>query len=286
MRAYKLKRVLVCTDFSTGSDLILKAAQELCDKDGGNIDLLFVSELGLHLDEISKGSEGSTYADRFLGEIKTSIELKMKDQLIRCGVNANTIIREGNITEVILEIAHECKHDFIMMGHGRKPLVHQIFGSNVLKVLSSTPIPLLIIKNPVRLKKVAGLLDESRSLDLVIIGTFDFARSFKCQEIEFISLWLDLPEPFGKPEEGRRLVEKIEEEVSTFSHKDEKPMIKIVPTRDFKLSRVLVDLLEQEEVDVAVLKRFSHGNLKRIYMGSTTKYILENFHGNLLILPP
>jgi hypothetical protein len=45
-------------------------------------------------------------------------------------------------------------------------------------------------------------------------------------------------------------------------------------------------ILKETNADVAVLKKFTDGNLKRVCIGSTTKKLLEIFDGNLLIIPP
>lgn len=285
MKLYPMTRMLVCTDLSAESDLVLKAAEELRNINNGTIDLLYVSDLGFKFDEILGQSSRPTYRDAFMGDLKASIESKMKDQISRTGIKCNTLIKDGKVSEVVKAISEENQHDLIVMGHGRKPLVHKILGSNANKMISHSVLPVMVIKKTLALNKVAGLIDESRSLDRIIIGSFDFFRNFKCKGITFVSLWMDFPEPFGNPH-GRDTEEKVYEEIKHFAKENEKFDVKFGPTKELRLAEPLEKILSKEHVDVVIVKRFSQGNLKRVHIGSTTKQLLEIFDGNILVLPP
>ena len=57
-----------------------------------------------------------------------------------------TIIKEGEISETILQTAKELKVDVIVMGtHSRKWLENIIMGSEAANVLKDTTIPLFIV---------------------------------------------------------------------------------------------------------------------------------------------
>ncbi len=281
-----MKRLLVCTDFSPDSDLVLKAAEGLHAKNGGSIHLLHVSEMGLHLEDTFVESTITSFRSVILGGIKESLEKKMTAQLLRCNSQAIPIYKDGKANEVIMDLAESGSYDLIVMGHGRGPVVSQILGSTAYKAISSSPIPVFIVKNSLKLEKVAALIDESRPMDKLIVGAFDFHHNFKCGEIFFIALWLDFPEPFGNPKGASEVFEKIQEEVNHFATIGVTAKIEVVPTRELKLAYPLEKILREANTDVAVLKRFTEGNLKRVYLGSTTKRLLEIFEGNLLILPP
>ncbi len=286
MKLYTMKRLLVCTDFSESSDQALRAASEMQKRNGGTIDVLYVSELGLHLDDVLSDASKSTFRGAFLSDLKESIDLKISAQMKKCGCQGNFIYREGQVDEVILEMANEGNHDLLIMGHGRKPFLKQLLGSNAAKVISHTPLATLVIKTPIKFGKIAGLVDESRQMDRVVIGTLDFYRNFQCQEAEFISLWMDFPEPFGIAGEGAKVESRLKEEVELYANPGEKTSVRTEPTKELKLAYPIESILKQDKIDIVVLKKFSEGNLKRVYIGSTTKRLLDIFEGNLLILPP
>lgn len=280
-----MKRFLVCTDLSETSDLVLKEAEVLRKRNGGTIDLLYVSETGLHLEDDLIRAENMTYKKVILGAMKDSIDVRTSVQIQNCGATANIIYREGRVSEVIVNMANEGSYDLLIMGHGQKPLIHQILGSNAFKVLSSAPIPVLVIKKTLGFKKIIGLVDESRAMEFVIKGTLDFSREFQFTESEFVSLWIDFQKPFGNSEEGLVVESRLREAVDASATAAEKTMLRTEPTRELKLGYPLDKILNEDKADLVVLKRFSEGNPRRAYVGSTTKKLLEIFAGNILVLP-
>ncbi len=286
MKLYTFKRLLVCSDLSEASDHLLIAAEQLASINDGAIDVLYVSELGLHLGSQPDKNENTTFRDVILNEFKQSIDFKFSQQLKRCTSHAKMIFREGKIYEEVIGLAQEGHHDLIIMGHAEKSLVMQVLGSNALKVVSAAPIPLLIIKNSLKLGTIAGLVDESREMERIIIGAFDLYRNFKFSEIEFVSLWMDFPYPFKNHLEKSEAETKLKEEVDYYADPKDQVVVKLESTKELKLANHLLEILIRDKIDLVVLKRFSEGNLRRVYLGSTTKRLLESFEGNFLILPP
>lgn len=286
MKLYPMKRILVCTDFSPESETVLKTAELLRSKHQGTLDLLHVSEMGLHIEDVLKTGSSATFQDMFLLDLRKSTDEKIKKQMEELGIKANVVIRSGDVSEEIVKIANEGNHDLVIMGHGEKNLFEKILGSNSAKVISKCPVPLLVVKKMPDFGKVGCLIDESRPMDKLILGAFNYMNNFGYAEAEFISLWMDFPKPFGNSEEGNKIQDKVAGEVSYFSPPDAKVSIKVAPSRELHLADPLEKILRDDHVDTAVLKKFNEGNLKRVYIGSTTRRLLENFAGNLLVIPP
>ena len=286
MKLYTFKRLLVCSDLSEASDHLLIAAEQLASINNGAIEVLYVSELGLHLGPQADKNENTTFRDVILNEFKQSIDFKFSQQLNRCTSQAKMIFREGKVYEEVIGVAQEGQHDLIIMGHAEKSLVMQVLGSNALKVVSAAPLPLLVLKHGLKLGKIAGLVDESREMERIIIGAFDLYRIFKFSEIEFVSLWMEFPYPFKNHLEKSEAETKLQEEVDYYADPKDQVVVKLESTKELKLAKHLLEILIRDKIDLVVLKRFSEGNLKRVYLGSTTKRLLESFEGNFLILPP
>lgn len=284
MHLYPMQRILVCTDFSDSSNLALKAAEELRQRNQGSIHLLHVSELSLELNHVL--TEPATYRDHILGGLKKLLEDKMDLQILNCKATATPLIKSGNIIEVIKQLSDEGMYDLVVMGHGRSPIMSQLIGSTAYKMISSTLLPLLLVKTPIKFGRVVGLIDESRPKDKLIIATYNFFEKFKLQEVGFISLWMDFPEPFGNQQGAVELRDDLTREITHYCPPQVKPDIKIEPNRELKLAVPLNKILKETKADIAVLKKFTDGNLKRVYIGSTTKKLLEIYDGNLLIIPP
>jgi nucleotide-binding universal stress UspA family protein len=286
MKLYTFKRLLVCSDLTEASDHLLKAAEQLASINDGAIEVLYVSELGLHLGSQADKNDNTTFRDVILNEFKQSIDFKFSQQLNRCTSQAKMIFRQGKVYEEVIGVAQQGQHDLIIMGHAEKSLVMQVLGSNALKVVSASPIPLLVLKNSLKLGKIAGLVDESREMERIIIGAFDLYRIFKFSEIEFVSLWMDFPYPFKNHLEKSEAESKLKDEVVYYADPKDQVVVKLEPTKELKLAKHLLEILIRDKIDLVVLKRFTEGNLRRVYLGSTTKRLLESFEGNFLILPP
>ena len=97
---------------------------------------------------------------------------------------------------------------------------------------------------------------------------------------------MDFPYPFKNHLEKSEAETKLQEEVEYYANPEENAVVKLEATKDLKLEKHLLEILTRDKIDFVVLKRFSEGNLKRVYLGSTTKRLLESFDGNFLILPP
>lgn len=286
MKLYTFKRLLVCSDLSEASDHLLRAAEQLASINNCAIDVLYVSELGLHLGTQTEEKENSTFRDVILNEFKQSIDFKFSQQLNRCTSQAKMIFREGKVYQEVIGVAQEGQHDLIVMGHAEKSLFMHVLGSNALKVVAAATIPLLVVKNSLRMGKIGGLVDESREMERIIIGSFDFYRNFHFTEIEFITLWMDFPFPFKNHLEKNEAETKLKEEVDYYADPKDQVVVKFESTKELKLAKHLLEILIRDKIDLVVLKRFTEGNLKRVYLGSTTKRLLESFEGNFLIIPP
>lgn len=285
MKIYNFKRILVCTDLTPSSDLVLRAAEQLRQRIDGEVDLLYVSELGFHFEEIATDSLKKTYREKILGDLKTSLEARMNDQLARTGLKARLLCKDGKVSQMLTAIADEGNHDLIVMGHGSKSIKQFILGSNAFKMISSGPLPLLIVKSELKLGRMTTLLDHTKPIEQLIIGAMDFFRSFRPASCEFVGVWLDFPPPFGHVNEQNGLEEKIVEVVRDFSRPDEQFEVKLHPTRNPQVAYPLNDILNQNHVDLVVMQRSGPRDNERFFVGSTTKRLTEIYTGNLLIFP-
>lgn len=285
MKIFNMDKILVCTDLTEASDVVLQAAEQLRQRVNGQLDVLYVSELGFKLNETKTGKETNSFRENFLAELRTSIETRMTDQLKRCGVQGKIIYLDGDVSDQIMEVASKKNHNIILMGHRSKSLKQWLLGSNAFKLMASTPLPLMIIKKPLKFDKVAGLVDHTKPMDQLMIGVLDVYRNYKFKSAQIIGLWLDLPKPFGSGMTQFEIQNQIEEEANHYSETGEKLEVMVAATKDIQFAYSLKDYLEQNKVDVAVVKRFPAKDLSRFYLGSTTKRLAEIFDGNMLVFP-
>lgn len=259
---FTIKRMLVCSDLSENSELVLMNAEKLRQRIGGEIDILHVSQ--------------DSHASKS----------KLQEQMKRHHFQGNLIQREGDVPHVINEVIASGKYDLLIIGHNSQTGVWKhLLGSVARKLLSSVPLPTLVLKKELQFNKMGCLVDNTSSLGWMITSSLDFYRSLKFDTIEFVNLWHDLPEPFGHGGSSSEFKSRLWEEIHYFEHEKEKVSVRVEPARELQVANHLFEIIQEEKIDLAVMKRNRGKNVKTMMIGSETMRMLELEPLNLLILP-
>lgn len=279
---FPIKRILVCTDLSEACEEVIRDAEILRQRVNGELDVLHVSDIDIQLSWASPSSSNETFFDVFVGNIARDLKESLERQIKKCNALASPLFAQGNVVETINQIIieGEKKYDLLVIGHSsKKGILRHLMGSVARKIASSVPVPTLIVKKPMTFKKIAGLIDDTRPIDWMITSTLDFYRSLSFADIEFISLWPDLPEFL------QDTGDTLKEDVQYFIREGEKPIIRTGATRDLHISDHLIRIMEEDHIDLAVMKRNRGKKLNKMIIGSETMRMLETHVVNILILP-
>lgn len=272
---FTIKKILVCTDLSSHSNLVVKNAEILRQRTGAELDLFYVSDIGLHLDFAIRTKR--TFYDAFLSDLSLDLQKKLTEQVTATAVQASVVFEEGDVAEKISEQLGKTKYDLLIIGHSsRRNLVTRILGSVARKILSGVEVPTLVIDEDLKFQKVGSLVDTSGPLEWMVTSSLDFYRSLKFQKIEFISL---------VHQNEREKKDKLEEEISYFLHQDENASVRVEMTQDYQVAQHLFNTLKQDNVDLAIMKRNRGLGLRKMLLGSETLRMLELAPVNLLVLP-
>jgi nucleotide-binding universal stress UspA family protein len=273
---------LVCTDLSNEADEVIASAEILRQRVNGELDVLHVSDIDLQLGQARSSVSDETFYEVFVGNISRDLKEKLQKQVKRTGAKGKTIFHQGDVVESInlLLIEGDKKYDLLVIGHNsKKGLFKHLMGSTARKMVASAAIPTLVVKAPMAFGKIAGLIDDSKPANWMITSTFDFFRSLAFKEVEFITLWAEHSETF------KEAASTLAENVSYFKRDNEDPIIRVESTSDFKLSDHLTRIIEEDHVDLAVMKRNRGKKLNKMIIGSETMRMLETGAVNLLVLP-
>ena len=138
-----LKKILVATDFSAGSDEAITQAIELGKQTAASLELVYVRELdgeGLPFGPSYPTDIGGAvaYADR---------ELAVRsDRAIAAGLRCNYRCLEGSAAREIVRRSTETNADLIVIGtHGRRGLAHALLGSVAERVVQQASCPVLTV---------------------------------------------------------------------------------------------------------------------------------------------
>jgi nucleotide-binding universal stress UspA family protein len=285
---FNIKKILVCSDLSESSENVLIQAEVLRQRLSCEMDILYVSDIGFKIDWSFEGTQRDSYHDIFVKKIYNELEKKLQDQISKTSSVARPIIREGSPSIVINDyiINGDTRYDLLILGHSsHKGLFHHYLGSVARKIVSNTPLPVLIIKRSLDFNNISCFLDGSRPVDWMVATGFDFFRILKFQRIEFVSLWIDLPEPYHKENFAVDFSQMLEEEIKYILRPNEIYKIRIDPVRELPIAKQLARIIEEDKIDLAVVKRNRGKKINKKFLGSETQRLLEMDTCNILVMP-
>ncbi|WP_299397723.1 universal stress protein [uncultured Gelidibacter sp.] len=142
-----MKKILVPTDFSEQAENALKVAAQLAKKHGSEIYLLHLLELPLQ--EVDMMNTGSPLPEAMF--FMKLAQQKFEDLMARDyleGIRVHDIVKNYPSFSSVIDTCHEYNVDLIVMGsHGATGLKEMFIGSNTEKVVRTSDIPVLVIKN-------------------------------------------------------------------------------------------------------------------------------------------
>ena len=138
-----LKRILVATDFSEGSDEALTQAIELGKQTGASLEIVYVRELG---------GDGFPFGPLYpedAGDVVAYADLELarrRDRVTSAGLQCHYRCLDGSAANEIVRRAGETKADLIVIGtHGRRGLAHAMLGSVAERVVQHASCPVLTV---------------------------------------------------------------------------------------------------------------------------------------------
>jgi len=137
------KRILLATDCSARAEAAAETALEAAGRFGSRLFILSV---------ISSNEEVQIHApallDKMADERRASVR-RLVEQAAGRGVHAEGIVREGTVSDILIDLAHTIHADVIVMGsEGRTGLSRLFMGSVAGSIVSKVACPVLAIKKP------------------------------------------------------------------------------------------------------------------------------------------
>ena len=278
-------KILVCSDLSESSDAALKSAGSMVAKVGGEIHVLHVSEVPIQWDWVANGASALLITEAYFSDHVRAIEKLLNDQVKRCEIQAATHVKIGFRADGILQHKKKINADLIIMGnHSEK---HSWYlGNTVSKVLMSSDVPVLVTRKALEtsLQRVAGLIDSNDRFESIESAVEELAFLMNA-EPEVISLWHD---NFSilTIEDKEEIENGIREKINKGLAPGTKCRVRIERSSEGTLAYHMVKILEEEKVDLVVMKRHQKKLLEKLLIGSETRRMLEIYQGNILVLPP
>jgi len=273
-----MKKILIPVDFSEHSEYALKVAATLAKKNNASLVVLHMmglSEAVLTKDESHKMLEGIYYMKLAKKRFNEFLD---RDYLQ--GIEIETTVQNYKEFHEINSVAEEFKADLIVMGsHGASGLKEVFVGSNTEKVVRTSEVPVLVVKNKVNkftMDKVVFACD----FNLDFLEPFKKAWNFfEKLETEFQIVFVNTPEFFLSSQE-------MEEKAFKFMLKsginNTEVFDNIVYYCDYKLENGIYTFSNKFEADLVVIPTHGRRGLAHLFSENTSEAIVN--HSDLPIM--
>lgn len=286
--------ILVCTDFSIFSDYAMKAAEKIRKKNDSNVFALNIHEYSINWDWMPPNYSEGGYQVEMLKIIKN----KIKDQLNKNQVKGSPFVSFGVISQVILNFIEGNKIDLVIIGHkGRTG--HFNLGSNAMKIIATSSVPVLVMKKEFEIVNVSLLVDPYGATKKL----FDFAKKLintYLINIHILSLIPDIAARFigiGKlgfstellsltEDQKIKLTEEVIDSLKKQINFSDKCHFHVEITTEKRIAYHLNRKLVELHSDLIIMQRHQSTFMEKVLIGSETRRMIEIFEGNVFILPP
>jgi nucleotide-binding universal stress UspA family protein len=145
MHSFPIKRIIVATDFSEGSDTAMEQAIGLASALGASLDLVHVLDPALLTTPAGLGGVAMGDADVLIERIDEALASRV-ERVQRAGLVCQSDSLDGFPPREIVRHARKTGADLIVLGtHGRTGIAHAIMGSTAERVVQRSSCPVLVI---------------------------------------------------------------------------------------------------------------------------------------------
>ena len=290
--------ILVCSDFSNCSDLAIRAANTIHGKAKAQISVLNVIDHPTVDNWDSYESLTYSTGQALKKELFAHATSSLKEQTKACEIKATSEIQFGDPYSTIMDKINQASIDLVIIGYTGKNPHNPNLGSLTAKVVAASPIPVLVIKTPLEIKKIAALVDPYGSKKEIIEWSEKMATLFSSQMI-VLSVFDDHIGRFlGQNKEKFSLdlstlsqgvkeetIKAIDKDVRSFLSQNTNAQVIIRSNTESNIAHPLNAVMSEENVDTVVMQKHKKSLLEKVFIGSETRRMLDIFKGNLLVLP-
>ncbi len=204
-------------------------------------------------------------AEEILQRIKTECEKQ--------GIDFQCEVREGIVTDTILEECSCCDILFLGQRGVGAPFSSGLLGSNLENVVRRSALPVIVTPHTYRpLRKVLACFDGSDYSVKAIQTAARFCSACPDRSTSLKLLVVDDDE-----EKARKIAEKAVRYLEAYSIYD------VLVTRKGEPAEQIVAAAEEEDADLVAMGAYGHSHVREMVLGSTTERVLRNVNRALLL---
>jgi nucleotide-binding universal stress UspA family protein len=295
----EMKKIIWATDGSKESEEALNYAVFLAKKFSSEIIGVSVIPMPEELIvEYFRKSEGEVH--NWTVKVDEKVESRLSSittELYSQGVSFTGVVLEGEPNKEIVGLARREKADLIVMGkRGHGFIDRMLIGSNTLKVLRASGVPVLAVKKKdkegaVDMRNILVPLDISEKVDSALNYAMDLAERINARisvVYVFILYTYDYEVPYNVLEDliklsSSRLAKRVEEVALRRGTKLE---INTEVIHGINPSIAIVDYASGKNADLIIINTHGRKGIKRLVLGSVTEKVIQESHCAVLALKP
>ncbi|MDO4728378.1 MAG: universal stress protein [Bacteroidota bacterium] len=177
-----MKKILVPTDFSVHAEYALKTAAQIARRNNGEIVLLHMLELPSQVvDQVSGRGVQIPEVMFFIQKTREKFE-EIKQSSFLEGIPVTEAVQFEKAFDGILKASKAHDIDFVVMGsHGVSGVQGFFVGSNTEKVVRTSDVPVLVVKDDLKIKDINRFVfasDFSEEIRKPFEKAVSFAKAF------------------------------------------------------------------------------------------------------------
>ena len=291
----KLERILCPLDFSEFSARAFDYAGSLARRYKSKLLLEHVVYLAFPADPSYLNAEAIDTVARGLSDFAR----KQLEDLVRKhsgqGIEMESFVEEGDVTDTILALAQARAVDLIVMGtHGRHGLDHVLLGSVTEKVLRKARCPVLTVRQPARefvapadrlepvhLRKILFGVDFSTYSERALLYALSLAEEYKA-ELTLLHVMEDFPLHQDLTTVTSEVVQKLERLLPPSARASSllKPRLRVG-----KPYEEIIRSARETDTDLIILGVRGRNALDLAIFGSTSHRVIQNGPCPVLTVP-
>lgn len=288
-----MPNILIATDFSENSDIAVLIGKKIQKLTGSKISVIHVSGIPLFWDWVPSEIHGKYVSESFRRESTEYVSKQMSEQLRRCEFVCVNEIFFGDPFQELNRIIAERKPSLLIMGSRGQTGIFEV-GSLAQKMIATSAIPVLVAKKDISNGPITGLIDPE-DISVNVVKSCEFFSGLLSREARLVTIVQDLISlsggaylsellTAGFPEDQKIQITKVLTKEIKNSTQDFKGFIEVIISKK-KVTTTLVEYLSDINSAITILSRQKRGATERLILGSTGRFLLERFQGNLLIVP-
>jgi len=301
----KLKKIIWATDGSQESDTALDYAKYIAGKSGAEVIGVHVVPMPVQL-LLDNMRESNAEIREWRLKIESNATKKFEEvneELQKTGIKFDGVILKGIPSDKIKEFAKRKKADLIVMGkHGHGFFESMVAGSETVRLLKSSPVPVLAVKskknkNKAEFKNILVPIDLSEESDSALTYALEIAQLTGAKITVIFVLRLDMYAqdiPAGALElvieqsikSLKNRASRIKKRLESKRGASKNIQMKTEVIHGMSEAVTISQYVAKNNTDLIIIHTHGRTGLTRFLLGSVTERVLSGAQCSVLAMRP